>query len=227
MKKKSLDRGITLFKTKRYEQALAEFLSLGIDPSESEELSYYLGLCYVKLEKYDEALLYLEQVVTLNKHLYHVYQGRMLLSYIYAITGRFRLAEFELKELMDGGYESPQVYAAAGYVAYFLSKIDESLSHLQKALTIEPENPNSLNSMGYIMADKDIDPEGALSYLRTAVKLRPESPAYLDSLGWAYFKAGKPAEARVYLKKALSLAGSSKIIADHLRQVISNEKPGD
>ncbi|HOV62957.1 MAG TPA: tetratricopeptide repeat protein [Spirochaetia bacterium] len=222
--KKSLDRGISLFKTKRYEQALAEFLSLDIDPGESEELSYYIGLCYVKLEKYEDALLYLEQVVTANKDLYHVYQCRMLLSYIYAITKRFRLAEFELKELINGGYESPQVYSAAGYVAYFLSRIDESLGYLQKALSIDPENPNALNSMGYIMADKDIDPEGALSYLRTAVKKRPDNPAYLDSLGWAYFKSGNPAEARAYLKRALSLAGSNKIIAEHLRQVIASEQ---
>ena len=28
------------------------------------ELAYYLGLCYSKLKRYDDALLYLEQVVT-------------------------------------------------------------------------------------------------------------------------------------------------------------------
>ena len=135
-----LEKGKSLYKRKRYELALVEFRSLGDEPSENLELSYYLGLCYTKLEQYEEALLYLEQVVTNHTNLILIYQSRMILSYIYIITGRFRLAEFELNQLVESGFESAQVFSAYGYVEYSLSRIDESLNYFQKALTIDPDN---------------------------------------------------------------------------------------
>jgi tetratricopeptide (TPR) repeat protein len=67
------------------------------DPGENTELAYFLGLCYTKLERYDEALLYLEQVVTAGQDPLRVYQCRLTLAYIYVITKRAKLAEFELK----------------------------------------------------------------------------------------------------------------------------------
>ena len=86
------------------------------------------------------------------------------------------------------------------------------------------DNPNVLNSLGYILANEGIDSEKSISSCKKAVKLRSEYPAYLDSLGWAYFKAGKYTEAMVYLRKALRLASSNKIIASHLRSVIDETK---
>jgi tetratricopeptide (TPR) repeat protein len=219
--KPTLKTGIRLYNTHRFEQALREFQSVDADPSTNPELGYYLGLCYTQLERYDEALLYLEQVVTTSDNLVQIYQSRMILSYIYTITSRHRLAEFELKSLLDAGFESAQVYAAYGYVAFVLGNTDESLEYLQKALTLDPRNANALNSMGFILAEKNIDPEGAISYCKNAVQLRPENAAYLDSLGWAYYKTGNFDEAKNYLRKALSISGGNKEIANHMKAALS------
>ncbi|HUX20550.1 MAG TPA: tetratricopeptide repeat protein [Spirochaetia bacterium] len=221
--KKSMKTGIRLYRTRRYEQALQEFQSVELDPADSPELSYYLGLCYTQLERFDEALLYLEQVVTSSDNLLQIYQSRMILSYIYTTTKRFKLARFELGQLLVSGYESAQVYAAFGYVAYMLGETEESLEYLQKAVTLDPRNTNALNSIGFILAEKDIDPEGALSYCKNAVQLKPENAAYLDSLGWAYFKIGKLDEAKSYLRKALNLSGGNKEIASHMKATLSAE----
>jgi len=56
--------GLRYLNLKNYRSALEEFLMVDEDPSELLDLSYYLGICYTNLEKYDKALLYLEQVVT-------------------------------------------------------------------------------------------------------------------------------------------------------------------
>lgn len=223
MMKKSMKAGIRLYRTRRYEQALREFQSVDRDPSSDPRLSYYLGLCYTQLERYDEALLYLEQVVTSSENLLQIYQSRMILSYIYSTTGRFRLAEFELEQLLESGFESAQVYAAYGFATFMQGRTDESLEYLQKAVTLDPVNPNALNSMGFIMADKDIDPEGALSYCRRAVELKPENPAYLDSLGWAYYKVGRYNEAKTFLRKALAISGGKKEIASHMKATLAAE----
>jgi len=217
-------KGLKYLDLKNYRSAIEEFLLVNKDPSESLELSYYLGICYTNLEKYDKALLYLEQVVTSNPDIQLVYQCRLILSYIYSITGRFKLAEFELKELLDAGFESAQIYGTFSYIFYSQKMVDKSLDYLYKAAELEPDNPNILNSLGYILANEGIDSEQAIVSCKKAVRLKSEYPAYLDSLGWAYLKAGKSNEALLYLRKAFSLAGSNKLITAHLRSAVNETK---
>ena len=87
-----LGQGISLYRQKSYTGALSFFLSLPVDcGADKNEIAYYLGLCYAKLERYDDALLYLEQVVTSGTHLERTLQCRFLLAVIYALSGRRRL----------------------------------------------------------------------------------------------------------------------------------------
>jgi tetratricopeptide (TPR) repeat protein len=81
-------------------------------------------------------------------------------------------------------------------------------------------NANALNSLGYIMAEEEIDLQEALKYCREAVRIKPENPSYLDSLGWACYRLGRYEEALAYLKKAHSNSGGHKTIASHLREVM-------
>ncbi|MCF6335447.1 MAG: tetratricopeptide repeat protein [Spirochaetales bacterium] len=219
-----LEAGKRFLEMKNYRSALEEFLLVDKDPSDSPDLSYYLGICYTNLEKYDKALLYLEQVVTTHSDVLLVYQCRLILSYIYSITGRYKLAEFELSELVGVGFESAQIYGTYSYISYSQKLVDKSLEYLRKAAELEPENPNVLNSLGYILANEEIDTEESIAACKKAVRLKSEYPAYLDSLGWAYYKAGKIDEALVYLRKAFALSNTNKIIAGHLRIVIDYSK---
>jgi Flp pilus assembly protein TadD len=217
----SLKNAIRLYRSRKFGVALEELRSLGETAPENTEIAYYTGLCYTQLERYDDALLYLEQVVTDSSNVLHVYQARMVLSYVYTITRRLKLAQFELDSLLESGYESPQVYAAYGYVAFESGMTDDALKLLQHALSIDPDNANALNSMGYILAENNRDLEYALSLCRRAVDIDGDNPAYLDSLGWVLYKLGNVREARVHLRKALNIAGSNKEIAAHMREVMS------
>ena len=220
------ETGIKLYRAKRYRKALDELLSLSLEPGDNPDLAYYIGLCYAKLEQYDEALLYLEQVVTTHTNIILIYQCRMVLGYIYTVTNRYRLAEFEFKRLLDEGYKSTQVYSAYSYVAYCLGQKEKSLAFLEEALALEPENPNALNSMGYIMAEEEINLQKAVTYCKEALQLKPDHPAYLDSAGWACFKMGKLKEAHAYLKRAYALSGGDSTISSHLREVIKKKEAG-
>lgn len=217
---KQLETGLAFYRAKRYEKALDYFQSLEIDPAEEPDLAYYLGLCYTQLEKYDDALLYLEQVVTNHDDFLHIYQCRMMLGYIYNVSGRYRLAEFEMRELLEAGFESPQVFSTLGYALYSQGKRDVSLEYYRKALELEPGNSNALNSTGYTMAEMEKELEEASSFIKKALDQRPEHPAYLDSLGWALFKNGKAREARRILRRAYDLSRGNRVIAGHLRTVI-------
>ncbi len=223
MNKNYFESGLKFYRAKRYRNALDEFLLVTDDPSENSDLSYYLGLCYANLGKNEDALVFLEQVVTTHTDILIVYQARLLLSYIYTITRRFKLAEFELDELIKVGFESAQVYSILSYVAYAQKNTDRSLAFLEKALELEPENPNVLNSRGYIGVESGQDMEDALVYCKKAVRMKNDHPAYLDSLGWAYYKMGKIEEAKIYLKRAYTLSSNNKIIARHLKIVLEHD----
>ncbi len=210
---------VRLLRNRDYEAALERLLSLEPEAEEYPELSYYLGLCYTHLGRHDEALLYLEQVVTSEMGFAYVYQARMIVGYIYAVTERYRLAEFEFGRLVDDGYESAKVYAALGYVLHAQENVAGAVANLQKALKMDSQNATALNSLGFVMAENEIKLDLAEDYCRRALAIRPGYPAYLDSLGWVQYKRGKLEEAREVLRKALIGAPDNEEIQRHLHEV--------
>lgn len=220
-----LKEGIQLYAKGNYSGALAFFLGLPSDAdADKVEISYYLGLCYTKLEKYDDALLYLEQVVTSGTQLERVLQCRFLLAVIYALSGRRRLADFELNKLLDTGYMSASVYAAIAYVAWEQKDTERCLKYYEQSLEKDPDNITSLNGLGYILATEEKDLTRALSLCKKAVKSAPKSAACLDSLGYVYYKLGLYKDALQYLHEAELIDTESEEIANHIKAV--QEKVG-
>lgn len=220
----ALREGVRLFQQKKYAHALEELLRCKPSNEEYPQLAYYLGLCYTHLGRHDEALLYLEQVVTSELSLPHIYQSRMILGYIYTVTERYRLAEFEFSKLLDEGFESAKVHAALGHVLFAQSQSGNSIEHLERALEMDPENTTALNSLGYIMAENEMKLDTAFEYCKQAVRAAPHNPAYLDSLGWVFYRRGQLPEARRLLSEALKKAPNHPEIRTHLRTVIDSMK---
>jgi tetratricopeptide (TPR) repeat protein len=179
--------------------------------------AYLIGLERTREGEWDEALLYLEQVVTGEPETERGRQCRMALAYVYAMTGRFRLAEYEVRKLMEAGVESVQLYAFQGYAAWAQGRPDEAIRLYEKALELDPDNANALNGLGYVLACEGRDSARALTCCRKAVDKKPENPAYLDSLGWAYYRLGFIEEARTYLGRALARAPDESEILAHVR----------
>jgi tetratricopeptide (TPR) repeat protein len=223
----SLSEGIRLYRLKRWDLALAELLSVNpehFSPDENGELAYYLGLCFTKLERYDDALLYLEQVVTSGQDLLRSYQCRMALAYIYVVTKRTKMAEFELRRLANNGFESAQLYTTLAYASWAQKQYKQAVDYYEKALDLDKNNATALNGLGYILVDANIDILRGLRCCKKAVDLKPQNAAYLDSLGWAYFKNGELLEARTWLRRAFEAAPGRKKIKEHFRIVTGKKK---
>ena len=220
----TIQEGIRLFNLKRWDMALQEFLSAleKAKPEEetlNEELAYYLGLCYTKLEQFDDALLYLEQVVTSSHDTLRVYQCRITLAYIYVITKRVKMAESELERLGETGFESVQLYTILAYTAWSERQYQKAVDLYKKALQMDNSNATAINGLGYILVDTAMDVQKGLLFCKKAVDMNPKNPSYLDSLGWAYFKNGNAAEAVNWLRRALDLAPQQKEIRNHIKIV--------
>jgi len=222
---KRLEAGIRLYHAHRFEQALAEFREAEKEMPPSPELDYYLGLCLTQLARYEEALLSLEKVVTSQFSFFHTMQSRMVLGYVYAITARRRLAQFEFQKVCDM-LQSSQAFAGLGYVHYAQGNVTEAVAALKKALEIDPRNSNALNSLGFIYGEERLDLPRGIQLCRQAVELNPRNPAYHDSLGWSLFRAGNLSEAKASLRRALDLAPGNREIAVHLREVMDALKKG-
>lgn len=213
-----LAQGISLYRNQSYTNALAFFLSLPADcGADKNEIAYYLGLCYAKLQKYDDALLYLEQVVTSGTHIERTLQCRFLLAVIYALSGRKRLADFELNKLLETGYMTPSVYAAIAFIAWEQKDTQKCLEYYEKSLEKNPENVTSLNGLGYVLACEEKDLTRALSLCKQAVNTVPDSAACLDSLGWVYYKLGLFDDSRRYLEQAELLDRNNTTILEHIQ----------
>ncbi len=219
-----MEKAVSLLKAKRFRQAIQALLESEVEADEKPLVSYYLGLSYTHLGKFDEALLYLEQVASAEIDFPFQFQSRMILGYIYSVTKRPRLAEFEFRRLLADGFESTKVYSALGHVLYAQGKSEAGIRSLERALELDGENATALNSLGYILADEEVALERALDYCKRAVALKPGNAAYLDSLGWTYHQLGRYKDARSYLRKAKELAPESDVIAKHLRATIEAEK---
>ncbi|MDR3192092.1 MAG: tetratricopeptide repeat protein [Treponema sp.] len=224
--RKGLREGKRLFNLSRWDMALRELL--GVKPvdftaEESIDLAYFIGLSYTKLGRYEDSLLYLEQVIAGSKDFLRNAQCRMTLAYIYVITNREKLAEFELGQLLKNGYESVQIYTTLAYAAWVQKRNKQAIAYYEKALEIDRNNTTALNGLGFILADANIDPIRALRLCKRAVEMKPQNPAYLDSLGWAYFQYGDIAEARAWMRKAVELSPKNEDIRVHLKIISGKE----
>ena len=222
----AFERGVRYYNGKRYEQALRELLSIDGPPGEDAAVAYYKGLALAKLGRYEDALIPLEQVVGSSDNLLHVYQSRMILAFIYAVTRRYRLAEYELRKLLEAGMESVQLHGSMGSILYLMDRVDDAVTHLLRALELNADYPGALNTLGYIYAERG-QAERAVDLCRKATRLAPRNAAYLDSLGWALHKSGALQEARATLRKALDLAPGNPEIAGHMRTVLETRSESD
>jgi Flp pilus assembly protein TadD len=214
------ERAVKLYHSHRYEQALGALAEVEQETGPTPELDYYTGLALTQLGRFEEALLSLDKVVNSHFSFLHIMQARMVLGYIYSVTGRYRLAEFEFTKVSELGLQSSQALAALGFVYYAQKKVKEGVEALTKALEMEPRNANALNSLGFIYAQEKLDPQKAVSLCRQAVEIAPRNAAYLDSLAWALYRVGGYDEARVLLRRALDLAPGNKEIAGHMRALM-------
>lgn len=215
-----MNEAIRLYRQKRFQEALDMLLELHVSESEESTLSYYMGLCYTHLGMFDEALLYLEQVLASEIGFLQIYQSRMIMGYIYAVTGRHRLAEFELNRLLEDGYESAKVYAALAYAVYAQGKTAPAIADLEKALSIDPGNVNALNSIGYILAENDIRLDYALECCTRAIRSSPDNPSYLDSLALVHRRLGHLKEAKELYERAVRISKGNAEIVEHYKDLL-------
>ena len=65
---------------------------------------------------------------------------------------------------------------------------DGAVVFLEGLLEEAPDDPEVLNNLAYLLAEKLDDPNSALPHAQRAAELMPETSSVIDTLGWILFR---------------------------------------
>jgi tetratricopeptide (TPR) repeat protein len=89
----------------------------------------------------------------------------------------------------------------------------------RQALTLNPEQPQILNYLGYSFVDQGENLTEALTLIEKAVALDPDAGYIIDSLAWAYYRLGRYEDAVAPMEKASLLEPVDPVVTDHLGDI--------
>ena len=96
---------------------------------------------------------------------------------------------------------------------------DEAEADFRAALSLNPDQPNVLNYLGYSLVEQRRNFDEALDMIERAVAARPDSGYIVDSLGWVLYRLGRFEEAVEPMERAVELVPTDSVINDHLGDV--------
>lgn len=144
------------------------------------------------------------------------------ISQIYARLKRWKDAETSLAEaekLAVRPEEKEYIQFVLGSVYERQKKYTQAEQAFRQVLQMDPNNSQTLNYLGYMLADRNTHLDEALNLIKHAVQLDPQNGAYLDSLGWAYFRLGQYEQAEENLRRAADKTPNDPTVQDHLAQL--------
>jgi len=100
-----------------------------------------------------------------------------------------------------------------------VGRIDVMEKTLRDILRKNPNDVNSLNALGYSLADRNVKLPEAFLLISKAHQLSPKDGFILDSLGWVNFRLGKNELALEQLRQAFAIKPEADIAA-HIGEVL-------
>lgn len=134
---------------------------------------------------------------------------------------RWAAAEADARQagqLAGNNASRAQAQNVLGSIEQSEKHFDQAEASYKQALVLDPGNPDVLNNLGYMLADRGRDLPAAVTYLQQAIAREPDNGAFLDSLGLAYLKMKRLDEARTQLERAADLQPDDPTVLDHLAQ---------
>ncbi|NBX04142.1 MAG: tetratricopeptide repeat protein [Alphaproteobacteria bacterium] len=204
---------------KDYEKSNAAFAKVPQGNEYYTQVQQYIAGNLNNMGKTTEALAMLDQMITGDK------AADALMTKGDLLRSHKRFAEANdvytqaLAKLPEKHPMRWAVYFALGVCNERLGKWNDAEKNLQKALAINPNQPDVLNYLGYGWLERGEHLDEARGMLEKAVKARPNDPQIVDSMGWALYLSGRHQEAVPYMEKAVELLPGDPEVNSHLGDV--------
>ncbi|WP_197281999.1 tetratricopeptide repeat protein [Dethiosulfatarculus sandiegensis] len=138
------------------------------------------------------------------------------LAALLEVDGDLKQAEKLLLRASEQESGNAEIHFRLGVVLDKLSRKEEAMKSLRKAIELDDHHARALNYVGYTLAEKGEDLDEAELLIRRALAVEPYSGFILDSLGWIYYKRGQYDKALVYLERAALSGEEDSVIFEHL-----------
>ncbi len=184
-----------------------------------------LGVLYFLIDNFEPALEYLRRLLDEYPDYIELAAASSLRALCYIKLERFEEAEKLVRERIQIYRTDTRLHAMLAAIQEKTGRPQEAMATHRRILEIDPDNLNSLNSLGFLLtlhgAEKD-RPEALLA-LKKALQKKPNYPAYLDSFGVFLARGGQKENARRALLKALQAAPQNTQIMDHLKSLFDHK----
>ena len=84
---------------------------------------------------------------------------------------------------------------------------------LRKLIASHPDHYQSMNALGYSLADRNVQLQEARALIQKALSFAPQDPYIMDSLGWVEFRSGNLSAADNLLRSAFESKPDAEIAA--------------
>jgi tetratricopeptide (TPR) repeat protein len=224
--------GALAYDAKNLPEAEDDFRKSLLLKDDSAQVYYELAEVQINLDHVKAALATLDQA---RKKFQENFMGEFLTAMAYSRDKDFTNAvnHFTAAELQAKASDPPRqldkiFYFQVGAAHERKGDLNEAEKYFDKALKLEPEYPEALNYLGYMLAEHGQKLDHAREMIEKAVKLSPTNAAYLDSLGWVLYKMNEPGDALPQELKAVELSEEpDATLFDHLGDIYAALKQTD
>ena len=189
-----------------YDEARQNFEEVVEQEKEDATSWFYLGNCYDKLKKLEQAKDAYLKVIELRENYLDAYKSVcIVLMQLGEEEKAIELAE-KAKEIDSEDYTYEYLIGTA-YVA--LRQYDDSIAHLEKALELAPDHSQIYGNLGTAYLLKNNQTKSIEMY-KKAIELEPENAEALYNLGSLYQIQNNHSEACVCFEKSYALKNDEK-----------------
>lgn len=150
----------------------------------------------------------------------------MLLSSIYFNQQKYRKLLTETEAALSLSKLPSRLLFNRAIAHEHFKEYEEVESSLKRLLTMEPQNSEGLNFLGYIYAEQKIKLYEAEALIRRALNEKPDDGYYLDSLAWVYYQRGEYDKAIETQLKAISQISDDPIMHEHMGDMLWKKGAG-
>ncbi|MDX8409509.1 MAG: tetratricopeptide repeat protein [Mariprofundales bacterium] len=170
--------------------------------------------------RHDQAKQALSTVRTLLKEklLQHPEIGDAwaMLSAILLEQEQYQQVIDETAPALEESQLSPRLLFNRAVAFEHFKRYDLAEQMLREQLKLKPNDPESLNFFGYMLAEQGIRLDEAEQMVHRALGKRPDDGYFLDSLAWIYFQRGDYSKAIKIQQQALKVVSDDPVMLEHL-----------
>ncbi len=202
---------------RRWEDAVDAYAQIPSDSVLYRNAQVQIAMNLDRLEQADEAISILQQIVRRDET---DMEALVALADMLRSRDRFEEAvdvyDLAIANVDPISDEHWSLFYARGVALERSDRWTDAERDFLKSLSLSPNQPLTLNYLGYSWVDKNVNGEEAMQLIKKAVQLSPDDGYIVDSLGWGYYKRGNYEQAVEKLERAVELQPDDPVINEHL-----------